>query len=120
MWWPAFRVFVVALVTCLVLGVAAALARQQPSWIYGYGTASCGKWTANKNTALGYHEEAWVLGYVSGAGAAYPSDLAATDSAAIVAWVDQHCIQHPLDTISTASSRLVLELAKRHKAANGR
>ena len=52
----------------------------------------------------------WVLGFVTGAGWSSLETALATDSRAIEKWVDNYCQENPLEVVSDASARLVVEL----------
>lgn len=58
-----------------------------------------------------------MFGFVSGMGESLAEasnvGLAATDTNAIKAWMDQYCGKHPLDNVKYAAEVLVAELAKR-------
>jgi hypothetical protein len=80
-------------------------------YIYGPGNSSCGKWLEEHKrgeTPTWYGAADWVLGFVSAASAYRVSgELKHTDAAAIAAWVDNYCQQHPLDDLYHASGHLV-------------
>jgi hypothetical protein len=105
-------------------------------WTYGSGTDSCGQWVQNKRvyesrpitetslqSAIAYKAEVeWVNGYVSAVGVTMaalpqPVGLAETDGAAIKAWMDNYCADHPLDEVSYGAAQLVAELWKRKREA---
>lgn len=85
--------------------------------VYNYPAAdSCATWTryraARENQAL----EGWVLGFVTGRNAFGPGtgDLApGVHAEGLTAWVDQYCAANPLESVSTASFKLVRELERR-------
>lgn len=80
--------------------------------VYGYGTASCGAWTAGRqNETIFQLRSAWIEGFVSGAGW-YGAKMKEVDQDAINAWMDQYCGSHPLESISMASQALVRTLEK--------
>lgn len=92
-----------------------------PFTVYGPGNSSCGTWTAESMSAarngrmslIRTLHVGWVLGFVSGAGFGGVSSLRETDAAAIEKWIDNYCQQNPLDTMSIATSNLVVELSLR-------
>jgi hypothetical protein len=103
---------------CLLLGCVVGSAQGKYT-VYGHGTQSCGAWSAagtavRDRDPLGaskrYEQEAWILGFISGAGYANASVLRKTDSSGTVAWMDTYCAAHPLDSIGTAAEKLFNEL----------
>ena len=110
-----------------VLLCAASLASAQPPGqagapsgvevtVYGAGTASCGKWLADRQTPpLHNNELSWVLGFLTASGSLFEElhlRLRQTDADAVAAWVDKYCRENPLKDIGDASANLVIELAK--------
>jgi hypothetical protein len=99
----------------LVAQGAGLRAGQAGTYILYGALPSCGTWTAEGHpNAL----EAWVWGFVSGAGFAYSqsnTELAHTDSEGIVGWMTKYCSDHPLDSLPTAAVALVSELHSRAK-----
>jgi hypothetical protein len=91
----------------------------------GVGVAvSCGAWQearrARNVQAMG--QESWVLGYVSAtnafAVATTQNDfLAAVDAAAIWAWLDNYCRQHPLEKLAEATDALIVDLMRKAASA---
>jgi hypothetical protein len=70
----------------------------------GIGAASCGKWS-EPHTA-GALEAKWVVGFVSGANMFTENDIIdrpEVDYAALMAWMDNYCKAHPLDTVQVAA-----------------
>jgi hypothetical protein len=115
----------------LLLCLESAEAKDQ--WVVrGDGQASCGAWT--KAQAHRPHigvdnklrvtfadmdlasQTAWVSGFLSafdyyGNGSGnVGNDI---DANGILAWIDNYCVAHPLDSIATATIALVSELSKR-------
>ena len=87
---------------------------------YGHGAQSCGEWTRRQRASprIGWLDgHIWVSGFVSGASfvarTASGEQLARTDSAAMVAWIDNYCLATPLDNLAGASEALTEELARR-------
>lgn len=68
---------------------------------YGPGVESCGAWM--QETGGGLFTMSWVLGYVSGVGAATSYNLARTDSAGIEEAARAYCVKHPLSSVETAA-----------------
>jgi hypothetical protein len=103
----------------LAVSFAAAAPRaiQAPYVIYGPGTISCGKWTAEAQGPLNNRQFnlSWVLGYITGVGAALDKSmsLTKTDSAGMAAWIDQYCAKNPLSTLEKASEELATTLLVR-------
>ena len=87
--------------------------------VLGEGTASCGEWTkvrAEKNSSSAFVSGAWVQGYLTAFNLYGPASndiTKGTDAEGVMAWVDNYCVQHPLDDLSTAADNLVVELSKR-------
>ena len=87
---------------------------------------SCAQWVEDKRSAAleGTTGSAWftvalnrrwLLGYVSGLNAAYPSDknlLAAVNAAIVEEWIDKYCAQNPKKDLIDGAERLMAELAK--------
>jgi hypothetical protein len=96
-----------------VVGLAAVTAAQSQEQytVYGHGSTSCTRWTADRSEILVRARSAWVLGFVSGA-AWEGASLKTTDAERITAWMDQYCMQHPIDDVSKAASELVRQLTK--------
>lgn len=87
---------------------------------YGFpGNDSCGDWTENRKNRSTQVLEGWVLGFVTAANTYGENDgLLGVGSGAtgMLAWVDKYCADNPLDTVLTASAKLVIELKKRRPA----
>ena len=84
----------------------------------GEGIKSCGTWTKERQvkSQASHMFATWVLGYASGANwRAYPDPdfLAEPDAEGILAWVDNYCRAHPIDTIGKASEELIYFLERR-------
>ena len=92
-------------------------ARQFQGFTYP-GNDSCASWSEYRKGNRAPQLEGWVLGFVTaynmfGSG----NRLAGADTNAkgLLAWVDQYCATNPLDTVMTASSKLVIELKNRQR-----
>jgi len=104
----------------IAIAVAAAAAPSPPNQyfqVYNYPSIdSCAKWTEYRTNKSDQVLEGWVLGFVTGQNA-YRSgggDVAhGTPGAGLVAWVDQYCAANPLDSVTTASFKLIKELDRR-------
>jgi len=100
---------VIALVILLLSSASAIAEKSEDGWVYGPGTASCGKWTKENGSELGYMYMGWVLGFVTAADIFKDLDL--TDAAGMKAFIDNYCRQHPTDPLSRATAHLVVHLA---------
>ncbi len=83
--------------------------------IYGAGTKSCGSWTRERSTEvmspLRVNMEAWILGFLTGAGWMEQLELGEGDAEGKFAWIDNYCKAKPLDSIDSAAAGLVAVLA---------
>jgi hypothetical protein len=87
--------------------------------VFGHGSASCSAWTeeatnkARTGSPSMLHElrMAWLLGFMTGVGAA-GFDLKDMDTPAMEGFINNYCQQNPLVTISVAAHQLALEMAK--------
>jgi hypothetical protein len=92
-------------------------------WVLGYFDATCGTWTKERHVispARGAYQ-GWVTGFLSGWAIDQPTPnnpLIGLDTEGVYAWVDNYCSVHPLDTLMTATKRLMSELAARRKGSN--
>jgi hypothetical protein len=88
----------------LSLGVAILILAVTPNKANAYtsigqGTLSCGIWTAWRRTSGALGPEQWVLGFLSGIGAAGRAGddpLDGMDAEGVWAWIDIYCSIHPL------------------------
>lgn len=106
------RLIVAALILVgTLLGIAKGLIAQQgTSLFYGAGQMSCGVWTAQAtNAPVRADAMSWLLGFVSGAGAAGPT-LRKTDPPAIELWVNQFCQHRSLVVLGEAATEFVVTL----------
>jgi hypothetical protein len=82
--------------------------------LIGDGAESCGSWTVYRRDRRASGEEQWILGFLSGIGAAPPSagpvvnPLNGVDAQAVLIWMDNYCRDHPLDLIMTAGEAFVV------------
>ena len=98
-----------AFVFCAI--VALAPVSSNAFTLMGWGTASCADWTAaRKEDNADYHEQ-WVLGFLSGVGAAAKGSdpLHDIDAAGVWAWVDKYCTSNPLHAVSLAATAFARE-----------
>jgi hypothetical protein len=88
--------------------------------VRGAGTQSCGQWIAEHRRGVGFHQDSWLMGYVSGANAFFlkssPDISEGTDLHGMTGWMDNYCRSNPLATIQSAADALLLELLNRSKA----
>ncbi len=80
--------------------------------IYGAGSDSCGEWTTDQQLRHAFME--WIEGYVTGLDSMRAllqlTPLRRTDSAGIEQFVNNYCLQHPLDRLIRAGNALAKEL----------
>jgi hypothetical protein len=103
-----------ALVVVLMNGAADAAEGKYS--IIGVGTGSCGTWTAARRDRRALLYEQWILGFLSGEGAASAvladgsdNPLNGMDAEGVWAWIDTYCQVHPLDQILRGGQKLGLE-----------
>lgn len=83
-------------------------------WIYGNGSDSCGRWSANQRTAPhgvdATIELSWVLGYLTGSQALEQARVGFhfrhPDPDAVAGWLDNFCRRHPLTSLINATVAL--------------
>lgn len=101
-----------------LLAAAAAVTAPTPDTfnVYRFPEAdSCATWTNNRKNRSSQLLEGWVLGFVSGynvltRGGSIASDVTAQG---LLGWIDQYCAASPLDSVTTASFKLIRELENR-------
>jgi hypothetical protein len=105
------------LTLCMLAGEAGA-AGTGTSIVYGAGNESCGTWlSSSTNQDIRNWQTSWVLGWLSASGHYQVlGRMKDTDAAAVTAWLDNYCKEHPLDELQEASAALIRELAKRGKS----
>lgn len=86
--------------------------------VYGHGSDSCGKWTAErKKKSFAYTSYGiWTDGFISSYNLHTPglNDVAkGTDVAGRTAWLDNFCDANPLTSISLATGALIRFLEAR-------
>jgi hypothetical protein len=88
---------------------------------FGIGGRSCGNWTQwrqSKSVNAGLSTQ-WVAGFLSGKNTqsdfSNPQDdpLRGADFAGLMAWIDNYCSSHPLESIHAAANMLMDELRAR-------
>lgn len=112
----------------LVCAAALLIALYQPPaaarefTVLGQGNLSCGTWVAEhtKNSMSSAAQDSWLVGYVTAVNkyalTNAPDVSAGTDLPGMSAWMTNYCRANPLDTVSKATGRLVIELLKRSGA----
>ena len=78
---------------------------------YGFGMASCGSWTTHEGHSKAL-DEAWALGFFSGAGWA-GHKMRGTDRDGLILAVDKHCEQFPTVSIADAAAAVAAELEQK-------
>jgi hypothetical protein len=101
----------------VVIGATAVSQERRPIFVYGAGTATCGKWLQARDEITiapptRFVFESWVHGYLSGLSSA-GRDLRDSDRPAIAAWMDTYCTEHPLDRVDLAAGHLAVELMQK-------
>lgn len=98
-----------------------AQASDKPNVIVGAGVISCGTWIETRDNEYPFIEDTlvgWVQGFLSGWNAhrimLHEEVISLPDNAAIAAFVDMHCREHPLSSIYEASVALLREVLRRH------
>jgi hypothetical protein len=86
----------------------------------GIGADTCRTWSNHARDGFWdifakFEDHQWLLGFLSarnvyGRG---PDFLEHTDSQAVIMWVDNYCLQHPLDYVDEAAVTLIKELTRR-------
>lgn len=87
--------------------------------VYNYPAAdSCATWTTERRERRNQAVEGWVLGVVTGYNVynAPTGDIApSVTGPGLLGWVDQYCATSPLDTVTTATFKLIKELERRRR-----
>jgi hypothetical protein len=91
-----------------------------PGTFYVVGrNISCGQWTQDRqsNPSLNALDKIWLLGFITGmnslASMVAPRTALAgsnTEEAGLMAWVNNYCRAHPLDSLTTAAASLWVDL----------
>jgi hypothetical protein len=89
--------------------------------VVGDGTQSCGSWSLERPpgghgvSASGVAMFSWILGYLSGANVNQKGSdfIRQTDSAGILAWMNNYCQKNPLNKIYQGADELKAELTSR-------
>jgi hypothetical protein len=106
------------IILCAVLYLSITSVQARDFRIKGAGAESCGTWVAEIGTNPGARENhQWVLGYVTAFnrfGLGTDADVSkGADPPGLIAWIDNYCRTHPLDTVETGAARLIDELQQR-------
>lgn len=88
--------------------------------VLGPGNSSCGTWTEDRkeHDLLAIEDASWVQGFISGYNLFGPGSgnvTASTDSDGTMAWIDNYCVSHPLDSLDAATQNLIFELKSRRQ-----
>lgn len=106
------RLGLVAIVVLGLLFQQSSIAGQRDKYMsYGVFETSCGTFTSSRGTQRA-ELEAWVLGFVSGAGYAGPS-MAFTDNQGVRVWINTYCSERPIERLLVAATTLTVELQNR-------
>ena len=115
----AAMVITVGLIALSVKVVWAAERRPGDRMVYGAGMVTCAEWQQYRSTgnkASVFQLQAWIDGFFSGYNTASEGiDFIAPkpESVAYYAWIDNYCIQNPLNKVMQAAMALKDELAAR-------
>ena len=87
--------------------------------IFGIGSSTCREWTQRKKTHDRVTDKQWLAGFLTGVEfintgfGAKPLILDSDDPEILIGFVDDYCLEHPLNAISDGAQFLWLELFKR-------
>ncbi len=108
--------FVAVLMLALLVAGPGQVADKYGNWnARGPGADSCGTFLQDekKSSAVRFTYDIWILGFIS----AYNSSmddtwdlLGNTDPAEAYVWLKNFCLEHPLELLSTATLKLIIEL----------
>jgi hypothetical protein len=76
--------------------------------------ATCGRWSADRQSGNAFSVSNWALGFLSGA-AAFSENLnplEGLDSDAVLYWIDNYCRSRPLDKFTVALRAFIDEHPK--------
>ena len=102
--------------------------RQTTMDVIGFGLESCGKYVEARDeerrrgrSVDGVHYLNWVGGFMSGANwsaidAGRRGFIKGHDTSGLLAWLDNHCRENPLDSFFTASTELAIHLIQRTRS----
>jgi hypothetical protein len=81
----------------------------------GSGATSCAAWAAARHSPQASEtvtQQQWLVGFLSGIGSMVLGELDplhGLDAAAVYAWVDRYCHDHPTETIEAAARVFIQE-----------
>ncbi len=87
--------------------------------VMGLGNASCGTWIQARKSGNSVGYESWVMGYLTAYNqfTEHGDDVTAqTDHAGVLAAIDKHCADNPLETINQVSQMALADLMDRLSA----
>ena len=107
------------ILAALALAIAPPNSHAGGAAIQGLGLLSCGRWTteraAQPASEMRVALTTWLGGYISGYNFRGGGDiLKGVDFDGAVAWVDNYCAAHPLDTVAYAAGGLIIDMDLRH------
>jgi hypothetical protein len=118
------RLACVTLAVVILAALSIQASAQKSDWKIAIGQwgSSCGKWTQERQSrSAGAHLSAqWVAAYLSGKN--FESTFldeqddplrGAPDFDGLMAWIDNYCGSHPLETVHKAADQLMDELRAR-------
>ena len=89
--------------------------------ILGHGASTCGQWTADQRlqNLSSNSDKAWLLGYITAfnrfGGEPVGNVSSGVDPEGMMAFMNNYCAAHPLDTIEDGANELVQELRRRKR-----
>lgn len=105
------------LLTCafFALSLSGVTHAQNPVWVQGPGTFSCGKYLelrATKSDSQDAILASWAWGYIAGFDmeANTPTKAGPPDMPSTLAFIDKHCRDKPLDNVVLATIALIRDL----------
>jgi hypothetical protein len=114
----ATSLLTISLLTCQLIGLAAALAQEKPKavWNMNSGLMSCGSWIEarrNRDNPLDrrfIQAKEWTSGFLTAYNFYVPPNgniLAGTDPEGAYAWIDSYCRQYPTEPLLVAAGALI-------------
>ncbi|MBM3407533.1 MAG: hypothetical protein FJY25_09390 [Betaproteobacteria bacterium] len=98
----------------LCLGIASVMVPVSAATVQGF--SSCAEWLAERQKDAAASEEAWIMGYLSGANmwmASRKDILKMIEAKDAYAWVDRYCRANKSGDTADAVDELVKDLQKR-------
>jgi hypothetical protein len=109
----------------VLIGTVAGSPQERTTGVLGVGNNSCGSWGEARHS-LGLLPDVyagWVAGFLSGANSILANSVdhidtlkqaaIETDAKGLLAWIDNYCQSHPLNSVSQAADALGAELIRR-------